>query len=168
MKNCRICWDSEKDMVQPCKCSGTMANVHIDCLTKWLEYKSISYCEVCKSEYNQGAFKNMALIMKLKIMIMSHTVLFFSVLVAQVVVLLIIILNFGKLERRDVNYGPVYLNSWPYSVDNCEIINLEYHGGRLKYLRYVDEKAQHCEQLDIHWDPNTGKYYLWICCFQEE
>lgn len=69
-KMCRICFgdndDSENPLVQPCKCIGSMGNIHIDCLRQWLSRKEnvkntpncISYtwkayhCELCKHEYN--------------------------------------------------------------------------------------------------------------------
>jgi len=41
---CRICLsedisDKEDPMISPCKCSGTMKYIHLQCLTEWLESK---------------------------------------------------------------------------------------------------------------------------------
>lgn len=40
---CRICLseDSEQDnpMISPCKCSGTMKFIHLECLKEWLNCK---------------------------------------------------------------------------------------------------------------------------------
>ena len=66
---CRICFltnsDEENPLISPCKCSGSMRNIHYLCLKKCIEikttkkseqnykfytWKSFS-CEICKSEY---------------------------------------------------------------------------------------------------------------------
>ena len=66
---CRICFltnsDEENPLISPCKCSGSMKNIHYLCLKKCIEikiakkiehyykfytWKSFS-CEICKSEY---------------------------------------------------------------------------------------------------------------------
>ena len=66
---CRICFltnsDEENPLISPCKCSGSMRNIHFLCLKKCIEikitkkfeqnyqfysWKSFS-CEICKSEY---------------------------------------------------------------------------------------------------------------------
>ena len=38
-------------MIQPCKCSGTAANVHAECLERWLRVSGRTSCEICKYEY---------------------------------------------------------------------------------------------------------------------
>ena len=66
---CRICFltnsDEENPLISPCKCSGSMKNIHYLCLKKCIEikiikkfeenYKFYSWksfsCEICKSEY---------------------------------------------------------------------------------------------------------------------
>ena len=56
-KLCRICYmaeDDEKDnpIIQPCKCSGSCKYIHLKCLKKWINLKSIvkvernKYCSV--------------------------------------------------------------------------------------------------------------------------
>jgi hypothetical protein len=67
--NCRICLSDENEtsnpLVKPCKCSGSMSLVHVECLQKWFTSKvatrespsSSSYswkslhCELCKFDY---------------------------------------------------------------------------------------------------------------------
>eukprot|EP00347_Sterkiella_histriomuscorum_P013486 403364531 len=67
---CRICFSElftdQNPLISPCKCSGSMKFIHLECLRTWLSRKEnvktsnnvISYswrafhCELCKSEYN--------------------------------------------------------------------------------------------------------------------
>lgn len=48
---CRICLETTCDgggpMINPCGCTGTAANVHSSCLTRWLQVSGHDYCEVC-------------------------------------------------------------------------------------------------------------------------
>jgi E3 ubiquitin-protein ligase DOA10 len=52
---CRICLNSESSegnlLIQPCKCSGTVAYCHQACLLQWLQCKNLSepICEICHS-----------------------------------------------------------------------------------------------------------------------
>lgn len=50
---CRICLDTELPFVQPCKCSGTMGDVHEACLFRWLDIKQSHrpLCELCKAPF---------------------------------------------------------------------------------------------------------------------
>lgn len=47
---CRICLEDD-DLISPCKCSGTAAYVHEECLVKWMNVSGRSDCEICKHEY---------------------------------------------------------------------------------------------------------------------
>lgn len=38
-------------MIQPCNCKGTSADVHPDCLVKWLNISQKTECEICKFQY---------------------------------------------------------------------------------------------------------------------
>ena len=49
---CRICLEDEGEMIQPCNCKGTSANVHPDCLVKWLNISQKTECEICKFQYS--------------------------------------------------------------------------------------------------------------------
>jgi len=52
MKTCRICLDDEvSEMIQPCVCRGSIANVHNECLQAWAEVQNSTSCEICKQEY---------------------------------------------------------------------------------------------------------------------
>jgi len=66
---CRFCWASEASEVNPllgtCKCAGTVAQIHFDCLCAWLNIRRQSKqsanfttyfwrafeCEICKTPY---------------------------------------------------------------------------------------------------------------------
>jgi hypothetical protein len=48
---CRICLEPGGNMIQPCNCCGSTANVHKDCLVKWLEVSQRRDCEICHFEY---------------------------------------------------------------------------------------------------------------------
>jgi len=47
---CRICLEGG-DLISPCKCSGTAAYVHEECLVKWINVSGRTDCEICKYEY---------------------------------------------------------------------------------------------------------------------
>ena len=47
---CRICHD-EGDLKKPCKCSGTIALVHLACLEKWLSVNGNDTCELCRHTF---------------------------------------------------------------------------------------------------------------------
>eukprot|EP00884_Botryococcus_braunii_P022969 jgi/Botrbrau1/9356/Bobra.354_2s0013.1 len=62
---CRFCYDRELSgpeglLVRPCKCKGSLAYVHADCLKKWLqleyyrgkELEAIKICNLCMTRYN--------------------------------------------------------------------------------------------------------------------
>ena len=69
---CRICLDEEETIdnpiVNPCNCSGTMKNVHLNCFKDWIskqvtQKKSSSvvsiawknlYCELCKTDCDRN------------------------------------------------------------------------------------------------------------------
>lgn len=66
---CRFCWASEATEANPligtCKCAGTVAQIHFDCLCSWLNIRRQSKqspnfttyfwrafeCEICKTPY---------------------------------------------------------------------------------------------------------------------
>lgn len=54
---CRICFGSEStesnELIRPCKCSGSMAFIHLQCLKSWVDCKSQSKpeCEICKTPF---------------------------------------------------------------------------------------------------------------------
>ncbi|CEO94613.1 hypothetical protein PBRA_000398, partial [Plasmodiophora brassicae] len=50
---CRICLQdgSSRTLLRPCRCRGTQAGVHGECLHKWLITASRTTCEVCQFEY---------------------------------------------------------------------------------------------------------------------
>ena len=56
---CRICLESEADgdvvLYRPCDCRGSMAWVHVECLSRWRRVsanpRSFLYCDQCNCEY---------------------------------------------------------------------------------------------------------------------
>lgn len=54
--SCRICFDddAQQPLFQPCKCTGSIAHVHQDCLFTWIETKRsrTPRCELCKTPYS--------------------------------------------------------------------------------------------------------------------
>lgn len=51
---CRICQTTtlEEPLISPCNCKGTLANVHLTCLERWLNETSRNYCELCMFRFN--------------------------------------------------------------------------------------------------------------------
>lgn len=54
---CRICFDNDEKLISPCKCTGTAAYVHENCLQKWrTECKNnpdkYNKCDLCKENYS--------------------------------------------------------------------------------------------------------------------
>ena len=55
---CRICHQNDKsdpqcpELISPCKCMGSMANVHQYCLQRWASITSTSSCDICGFNYS--------------------------------------------------------------------------------------------------------------------
>jgi hypothetical protein len=52
-RECRICLatDNQQDIVQPCKCTGTVQFAHLECLRSWCVNNLSLKCEICGSVY---------------------------------------------------------------------------------------------------------------------
>jgi len=52
---CRICFDSDKLLISPCRCKGSVGHVHYNCLKKWRlmapKVEGANKCEICKYPY---------------------------------------------------------------------------------------------------------------------
>ena len=49
---CRICYETQGELVSPCNCSGSSAFVHLPCLKKWVAYSSTPHmCEICHAPW---------------------------------------------------------------------------------------------------------------------
>ena len=50
---CRICHCSseEEELIQPCRCSGSVGYAHESCIRKWLVSSTRSACELCNYEF---------------------------------------------------------------------------------------------------------------------
>ena len=56
MKTCRICYEGETDenpLLTPCRCAGSVAHVHADCLRAWRRVKPTAACELCLAPWTQ-------------------------------------------------------------------------------------------------------------------
>jgi len=53
LSTCKICLGSTPPLSLPCKCKGSMAFVHEDCLSTWINTKrlKIPVCELCQQPY---------------------------------------------------------------------------------------------------------------------
>ena len=49
-RTCWICYESEGDLVAPCRCSGTMRYVHRECIEEWLRVSQTTHCPNCRDE----------------------------------------------------------------------------------------------------------------------
>ena len=59
---CRICYEENPPLIQPCKCKGTIGYVHEACVIHWLTTADLGAdlsprCELCHTPYNV-AYKN--------------------------------------------------------------------------------------------------------------
>jgi hypothetical protein len=52
---CRICLESSSGMISPCRCSGTQAFVHLECLQTWVDTTELeearTTCQSCMVDY---------------------------------------------------------------------------------------------------------------------
>ncbi len=58
---CRICLESDRDMISPCMCNGTLKYVHMECLEQWRRgsIRNTFQCQTCRFIYrteNQEGF----------------------------------------------------------------------------------------------------------------
>ncbi|XP_063834161.1 E3 ubiquitin-protein ligase MARCHF8-like isoform X2 [Ostrinia nubilalis] len=49
---CRICMTRGRErLISPCNCKGSLANVHLSCLERWLNQVGRNHCELCGYSY---------------------------------------------------------------------------------------------------------------------
>uniref|UniRef100_A0A7S1CLB4 RING-type E3 ubiquitin transferase n=1 Tax=Bicosoecida sp. CB-2014 TaxID=1486930 RepID=A0A7S1CLB4_9STRA len=48
---CRVCRGTEPPLFEPCRCSGSVAAVHQECLTEWLRVSGKQQCELCGERF---------------------------------------------------------------------------------------------------------------------
>ena len=53
---CRICLDSDGQLLKVCNCSGSIEFVHLKCIKTWINTFSVrdrnhSFCELCNTKY---------------------------------------------------------------------------------------------------------------------
>ena len=49
--SCKICLEDTGTLISPCKCKGSSAYVHSECLEEWLNVSKRTSCEICQHEY---------------------------------------------------------------------------------------------------------------------
>lgn len=57
---CRICLEDETDklpFVHPCNCTGTMGDVHLECIQHWIQIQKKPNCELCKGPFDTTIVK---------------------------------------------------------------------------------------------------------------
>ena len=80
-KECRICRedeDTDRPLLNPCLCSGSMKYCHQECLDKWQDFSGRwGRCEICGENYNYKQKVNMMELIKLvmRILFQSMTLL---------------------------------------------------------------------------------------------
>jgi len=163
---CRICWDSTAcNMISPCKCGGTMKFVHADCLAKWIEQKSLSYCEVCNSHYDRQIVKNLPVPSKpffsAEAMNTLTYVYYALVFIVAVLKAFSLVITFTEKYNNYMICQPdidiCAQHSHGRLFQECSTVYLEYHGGRLKFIHYNDN-GQRCKEFYQHWIPSTSQY----------
>lgn len=50
MPQCRICFEEDNDLLQPCRCRGTAAYIHPACLTQYIHYYPDRVCRICRTQ----------------------------------------------------------------------------------------------------------------------
>ena len=53
-KRFRICFEEDKasNLICPCRCKGSMREVHPSCMEQWIKIKGTQQCEVCSAKLN--------------------------------------------------------------------------------------------------------------------
>jgi hypothetical protein len=57
---CRICLEDETEempFIHPCKCIGTMGNVHLSCIQRWITVRKEPDCELCLTPFDKSLVK---------------------------------------------------------------------------------------------------------------
>ena len=51
--DCRICREEDhvQNLLSPCKCSGSIKYIHYDCLTRCIETRNATFCEICRDGF---------------------------------------------------------------------------------------------------------------------
>jgi len=95
---CRICYEEVLNPQKYCDCKGSMGNIHLECLLKWLEVndKSVNYklkikknCELCKKEINILIYKHYTYYITIFLLILFY------------IVSLSIIYNFTSIQDKN-------------------------------------------------------------------
>ena len=51
-ESCKICYMGNEDvsnpLISPCLCSGSMRQVHHDCVVRWIRTAGLKRCDLCK------------------------------------------------------------------------------------------------------------------------
>ncbi|XP_022111725.1 uncharacterized protein LOC110990965 [Acanthaster planci] len=57
---CRVCFEAETSpknrLIRPCRCAGSAASIHRQCLVKWIHISGNRRCEVCNARFSYVPF----------------------------------------------------------------------------------------------------------------
>ncbi|KAL4461619.1 hypothetical protein ABPG74_016243 [Tetrahymena malaccensis] len=131
--HCKICLETEctsetGKMITPCKCSGTLRNVHEECLKTWIltQQKEImeAQCEVCMKPYDQTITFGLKLNVKNtcrdgKMNCLTSSVIFMFVIA------LIIVISLLFQQNDKINHSSTqYANSDSFLDSSTHVISL--------------------------------------------
>lgn len=140
---CRICLQSDGDLITPCNCKGSQQHVHLKCLKKWIKKKyesnkNYKKCEICKKNYfiiflnntNNDYFKKVfgtLLIISLLLIINISTYFFFksntlygflTVIIIIVAILGIVVIKYEHERRYGNRYSGNNQNESQVSIES--------------------------------------------------
>ncbi len=79
METCRICYEPN-DLINVCRCSGTVGMVHLKCIQEWIRVSKKDTCEICKTEYVHDKITSYNTIVSKKLGIYSFMTFVFGIL----------------------------------------------------------------------------------------
>ncbi|KAL4490822.1 hypothetical protein ABPG72_021876 [Tetrahymena utriculariae] len=131
--HCKICLENEctsetGKMITPCKCSGTLRNVHEECLKTWIltQQKEImeAQCEVCMKPYDQTIAFGLKLNVKNSFRDGKMSCLASSVVFMFVIALIIVISLLFQQNDKINHYSSQYANSDSFLDSSTHLISL--------------------------------------------
>ena len=110
-KICRICYNEneQNNLINPCKCKGTMKWVHKKCLLKWLDISKKTNCQQCKYKFKLKETNNNYNFLHSKKCLNIMTILVYSVFLLITILINNSINNFFKKKYKiKINLNSIY------------------------------------------------------------
>lgn len=151
--HCRYCLDedNEKDMISPCKCTGTTKYVHRACLEAWFEQKNNNVvipgdfgpdgyrCELCHTKY-QFEYVNVATPGNLYLDVAKYILCITTLLFVSYIITGVIFDQFAGEGIFYFKFDSIFLNVlWDGFIIVTLLIDFCYLILLLKYAVYEDE-----------------------------